>query len=542
MVDVLLVQPPIRDFYLTAKRTIPCGLLSMAAALRQAGFSVQLFDALASRKVRPLELPPEMAHLAPHFGRPDLSPFALFHGFKHFGYSYEHLGNVAAASRARLVGISSLFTPYAAEALEAARTVKRRLPGCVTVMGGHHATSFAAEVVADEAVDYVIRGEGEDVLPRLADAVCRGRHPGELPGLVQSDECKQPVDSDAAWVRNLDRLPLPDFDFADHRFYRRKEGAAWMLAASRGCPLACSYCALGGNWPPYRRRSVSHVLAEIETAVRRFGVRFIDFEDEHLSRDRKWFLELLAGIETLGSGLTLRAMNGLYPLSLDETVIAAMRRAGFRELNLSLGTTSRDQLRRFSRADVSAAFDYAVRVARRLGMSSVGYIIVGAPGQPASDSLSDLFYLARRPVLAGVSVFYPAPGSRLYRELENTGQLPAAPSLLRSTALPVGDDARRLEAVTLLRLGRILNFMKRLAQEKGRSLSATASTGAGIPGSRESVGKELLERFLADGAIRGISPEGEVFQHPADENLCRLFLEGVRQAGVVPVGWDFFTS
>ena len=37
--DILLIQPPIRDFYLTAKRTIPYGLASIAAGLIEAGFS-----------------------------------------------------------------------------------------------------------------------------------------------------------------------------------------------------------------------------------------------------------------------------------------------------------------------------------------------------------------------------------------------------------------------------------------------------------------------------------------------------------------------
>ena len=38
MVDVLLIQPPIHDFYLTAKRTIPYGLACIAAGLIETGF------------------------------------------------------------------------------------------------------------------------------------------------------------------------------------------------------------------------------------------------------------------------------------------------------------------------------------------------------------------------------------------------------------------------------------------------------------------------------------------------------------------------
>ena len=46
MPDILLIQPPIRDFYLTAKRTIPYGLACIAAALIKSGFSVEILDAL----------------------------------------------------------------------------------------------------------------------------------------------------------------------------------------------------------------------------------------------------------------------------------------------------------------------------------------------------------------------------------------------------------------------------------------------------------------------------------------------------------------
>jgi hypothetical protein len=90
--EILLIQPPIRDFYLTAKRTIPYGLASIATVLIEAGFSVQILDALATAKSRIIDLPHEMAYLRSFYGRPDQSPFALFHHFKHFGYSFDTIG------------------------------------------------------------------------------------------------------------------------------------------------------------------------------------------------------------------------------------------------------------------------------------------------------------------------------------------------------------------------------------------------------------------------------------------------------------------
>ncbi len=103
MADILLIQPPIRDFYLTRKRTIPYGLTSIAAALIDKGFSVILFDGLATSRSRPLPLPAEMHYLKPFYAREDISPVGLFHRYKHFGYSFEYLGKIVRESNAFLV-------------------------------------------------------------------------------------------------------------------------------------------------------------------------------------------------------------------------------------------------------------------------------------------------------------------------------------------------------------------------------------------------------------------------------------------------------
>ncbi|NTU47691.1 MAG: cobalamin B12-binding domain-containing protein, partial [Syntrophobacteraceae bacterium] len=91
MVDILLIQPPIRDFYRTLKRTIPYGLACIASALEEEGFSVSILDCLATSRSRPIEWPREMAYLHEYYGKPDVSPFSLFHHMRHFGNSFEHV-------------------------------------------------------------------------------------------------------------------------------------------------------------------------------------------------------------------------------------------------------------------------------------------------------------------------------------------------------------------------------------------------------------------------------------------------------------------
>ena len=184
MPDILLIQPPIRDFYLTAKRTIPYGLACMAPALINSGFTVKILDSLATSKSRVCDLPKEMSYLRKYYDQPDRSAFALFHQYRHYGYSFGHIGKIAKESGAFLVGISSLFTPYLEETLQTAETVKAFHRDCKIVVGGHHPSAMPESVMASEAVDFVIRGEGEVSLHRLAEAVAGDGAYDSIPGLV----------------------------------------------------------------------------------------------------------------------------------------------------------------------------------------------------------------------------------------------------------------------------------------------------------------------------------------------------------------------
>jgi radical SAM superfamily enzyme YgiQ (UPF0313 family) len=328
-----------------------------------------------------------------------------------------------------------------------------------------------------------------------------------------------------------DAYPLPARELIHPRYYRRNKRGTTVVVTSRGCPMKCSYCALGNQTlTPFRSRSVDAVLTEIEQAVSGHGAGFIDFEDENLSFNRAWFLCLLQGIsDRFGAQkLELRAMNGLYPPTLDDAVVAAMKTAGFNTLNLSLGSACPDQLKRFNRPDVRKAFIQALALAEKHGMEAVGYIIVGAPGQRAGDSLDDLFFLAAHRVLAGVSVYYPAPASADYDTCRQLGILPQRFSLMRSSALPLSHTTTRLETVTLMRLGRIINFMKHLV-DKGITppppQDFNASSRILRTVDRETAGIELLSGLFKDGRIRGITPEGAIYDHTISGPLVERFLK-----------------
>jgi len=530
---VVLVQPPIEDFYLTKKRTIPHGLACIAACIREKGFDVELFDALATPKFKQIKYPDEFSFLLPFYGKKDISTFSLFHEFRHYGYSFEHIGTVIRDKEPFLVGISSLFTAYSNEAVKTAKTIKKFYPQCKIVIGGHHPTQFPEQVLKEPAIDFVLQGEGENSMASLCQALRDGSDLKQVPGIVFRNDEKT-FRSKPDWLKNLNGLPVPADHLINHNFYQRKNRHSSLVVSSRGCPMKCSYCSVSASssYAPFRQRDVEDVINEIRYQAHTRDIGFIDFEDENLCLNKQWFLRLFSKIKDLASGknIELRAMNGLYPPAVDEEIIAMMKAAGFRTLNLSLGSTSREQLKRFNRPDVRTAFEKALSLARKYNLECVSYIIAAAPGQTAQCSLNDLLYLAQKRTLAGLSIYYPAPGSHDYQTCIDKKILPASFRLMRSSALPLDDTTSRLQAATLLRLSRILNFMKYLLDNSGGLPNEAPCRSIKMPSlqNRQAVSQKLLQWFLHDGEIRGVQPDGRIYTHTIDKDLSLQFIHKIK--------------
>src|SRR5207249_488180 len=131
---VLLVHPSPLMYSELYLRLEPLGLERVAAAIRAAGHDVRLLD---------LQI---FAHADYERALQDFDPQAV-------GFSLNYLANVP-------------------EVLDLAKATKRRRPGCFVFAGGHSVSFIAPEVLehAKDAIDCVVRGEGEAITPRLLEA------------------------------------------------------------------------------------------------------------------------------------------------------------------------------------------------------------------------------------------------------------------------------------------------------------------------------------------------------------------------------------
>ena len=240
---ILLIQPPIQDFYTTTQRLFPLGLCALKASLLKYDpmLDVRIFDCQQGAK-HTIALPKELNFLKDFYPESDHSPFAAFGPYYHFGPFFEQIAQKLKAINPDLIAISSLFTPYHREVLSLARACKREIMAPI-VIGGPHATACPELMLQEEAIDFVICGEGEKPLVSFVQQLKAEKKWREVPNLVFR-EGKQIVKNVIEKNYPLADLPHPDSrDFLLDVYKLRGKPLAFILS-SRGCPWHCSFCSV----------------------------------------------------------------------------------------------------------------------------------------------------------------------------------------------------------------------------------------------------------------------------------------------------------
>lgn len=462
---ILLIQPPVRDFYQTSIRTQPIGLTYLAASLKSHGHEVEILDCQTSEK-KSIPIPSDFSYLKDFYPFNDRSPFKLYTGYYHFGMAWDEIRERVKHSKAQVFGISSSFTSYHQEALEIARIIKEWNSKKIVVMGGSHVSCDPEGVLKSSWVDYVVLGEGEIRFPYLLKQVENGKRVsgGEADGIGYREDGEIKIHPLSTFIENLDALPYPARELLELNRYRMGRKRSTMIITSRGCPEGCAYCSahlvMGSS---FRFRSPESILSEMMDCTHRFHIRNFDIEDDNFTFDRgraKRLMHLI--IENFGEGgFELSAMNGISFSSLDRELLTLMKQAGFETINLSFISTDPSFKKRMGRPGTTNEFDHVLEDAEQTGLNVIAYAIIGIPDQRIQEMVDTMIYLMGKRVLIGPSVYYPTPGTSLFEQCKTKGFLPSQPSQWRSSALPLETkDFDRLDLVTLFRLARAINFMK----------------------------------------------------------------------------------
>jgi radical SAM superfamily enzyme YgiQ (UPF0313 family) len=441
---LLLVAPPIFDFYFTPGRAEPLGLFYLKAAVHHycPDITVDLYNARSSGKKREMQPPSCFDHLKDVYVQ-DQSVFGLMSKYQRFGDSLQKIAAKVQEGGYDVVGISSLFTGYHPDVEDLIAAVKKQC-GALIVVGGWAVAADAARLLSSSQADFLVTG-GEESCCWLLQKLAQGTEPRSLPRLIGKQEGEELASENSFF--------LEGYPQRTQQHYRRGQKIA-SVTLSRGCALKCGFCAIH-RYQTYCCRPLTNIDREL-ASLEKAQVEIVDFEDDHLFDKRRMPEALLELFTSYGQrGMRYMAMNGITAPHLRPYTQKALN-AGFVEFNLSLVTSQANVARAVERPVFLGAIEDIAR--QSIGRAAVVvYMILGLPGQTLHSALQDILTLAALPVVVGVSPLYLLPGIPLFEQLGVADER----RLSRGSALyKFSGDLQRSDVIALWKLVRLINAVK----------------------------------------------------------------------------------
>jgi radical SAM superfamily enzyme YgiQ (UPF0313 family) len=360
------------------------------------------------------------------------------------------------------------------------------------IAGGLHPTFAPEQVLASPGFDLVCLGEGEgallDVVEHLAAA-------GRLPegGLLNIQAPGQPRPKLRPPVTPLDDVPFMARDMLNERYGVRH------MVTQRGCPFPCTYCAARMYNEMYddygRRRSHENVTAEINalrsgSAGDGQGLSYIIFLDDTFTINHKWVRQFCR----------IHKADGAVPFALHARVETVTQRmlgelveAGCKHITYGVESGSERVRREVMHRKVSNQRLIDVfRWTRETGIITIANYMLGLPHETREDmDMTLALHHELEPHDFGYFVFYPYPGTPLFKTCHDAGMLPKGyegmpanhrQSILNLPDLTNADIAEYYDRFTAVREANYLARYGNIIDERGEQTvrdryENTAATG-----------------------------------------------------------------
>jgi anaerobic magnesium-protoporphyrin IX monomethyl ester cyclase len=330
---------------------------------------------------------------------------------------WEHFRSEIEARQPDVVGVTMMSVDYN-PAMRCIDTVKERMPGTVTVVGGPHPTLALEEVAKNANIDYIVTHEGEITFPQLLRDIQEGHRPSErvLVG-------EQPV---------LDELPFPDRDLFLNEW--RKAGydsdspedpfvpelppPFITIIAGRGCRYNCSFCQpaerqLFGRG--VRRRSPGNIVAELEILREKVHFASFMFHDDTLTGDQDWVVEFCHLYRDHGFIQPFFCQSRADIIVRNEDMVKLMAEVGCSGYFIGF-ESGNDRILSFIRKGTTREVNIeAARICRRYGIKIWANYMLGLPTETREEVMDTISMLKEiDPDYYSPAFYTPHPGSDLY--------------------------------------------------------------------------------------------------------------------------------
>ena len=282
-----------------------------------------------------------------------------------------------------------------------------KLRGKTVVAGGPYPTSLP-EAVLEAGGDFVVRGEGENTMPLLLEAMRHGKT-----GIIENNE-----------KPDLTTSPIPRFDLL-----RLEDYASFTIQTSRGCPFDCEFCDvvnLFGRTPRYK--TPQQVIAELETLYR-LGARGSAFicDDNFIGskkQARALLQEITPWLRSRGEPFTFLTQASVN-LGQDLEMIDLMTAANFDKVFIGIESPDENVLQISHKFhNIKNPLVESLQNIQRNGLAVIGSFIIGLDGEKKGAGERICAFMEQTAIpMAMLGVLQAAPHTRLWHRLEREGRL-----------------------------------------------------------------------------------------------------------------------
>ena len=316
-----------------------------------------------------------------------------------------------------IVGFSCLSKSYH-YALETASKIKEKYPDIKTVFGGSH-PSFEPSIVAlEEAVDYVVIGEGEVTLPELVNAIENGGRLNKIKGIAYKSNGSVVLTPPRPRIEDLDSLAHPAWHLLDRRALKKEVHGT--IVTSRGCPFNCIFCSTSVfHGHKMRFHSVDWVIEEFEVVSSLFEGIMVG--DAYFTMNKRRTLKICEELERKGIKMDFWAETRVD--GVNREIVRALKKAGCIVLFLGVESAEDRILKIISKGITVEQSKGAVRVIEAGGIETTASFIIGLPGQTRESIVKSTlnFVVETGPTQVDLNLLVLNPGAPVYETTEKYG-------------------------------------------------------------------------------------------------------------------------